>query len=152
VAERGWALVTGAARRIGRELALTAAQAGYDVVVHHRHADADAAETVGLIEALGRHAVAAAAELAAHPVSAAELGKAAARLESAFWQQLGSSHGRAEALGEFEIAAGDFRGLFARGDEYRRVTAVEVQQAAAAYLTTGARSVVIARPDRGAGP
>jgi zinc protease len=99
-----------------------------------------------------RIVIEAAAELAAHPVSAAELGKAAARLESAFWQQLGSSHGRAEALGEFEIAAGDFRGLFARGDEYRRVTAVEVQQAAAAYLTTGARSVVIARPDRGAGP
>ena len=38
MASRGWALVTGAAQRIGRALALTAAQAGYDVVVHHhRH-------------------------------------------------------------------------------------------------------------------
>ena len=37
MADRGWALVTGAARRIGRALALTAARAGYDVVVHHRH-------------------------------------------------------------------------------------------------------------------
>ncbi len=36
MAERGWALVTGAARRIGRALALTAARAGYDVLVHHR--------------------------------------------------------------------------------------------------------------------
>ncbi len=32
--------------------------------------------------------------------------KAAARLETAFWQQLASSHGRAETLGMFEIAAG----------------------------------------------
>jgi len=62
--ERGWALVTGAARRIGRTLALTAARAGYDVVVHQRHSDADAAETVRLIEALGRSALAIAADLA----------------------------------------------------------------------------------------
>ncbi len=96
--------------------------------------------------------VAAAAELAAHPVSAAELGKAAARLESAFWQQLGSSHGRAEALGEFEIGAGDFRRLFARGTEYAQVTAADVQRVAATYLSTGARSVVIARPGAGGGP
>ena len=61
---RGWALVTGAARRIGRELALTAARAGYDVVIHHRNSAGDAAETVREIEATGRHAVAAAADLA----------------------------------------------------------------------------------------
>jgi zinc protease len=96
--------------------------------------------------------VAAAADLAARPVSAAELGKAAARLESAFWQQLGSSHGRAEALGEFEIGAGDFRRLFARGAEYAQVTAADVQRVAATYLSTGARSVVIARPSGGGGP
>ena len=36
---RGWALVTGAARRIGRALALSAAGAGYDVIVHHRDSD-----------------------------------------------------------------------------------------------------------------
>ena len=60
---RGWALVTGAARRIGRTLALTAARAGYDVVVHHRHSDADADETVREIAALGRRALALAADL-----------------------------------------------------------------------------------------
>jgi NAD(P)-dependent dehydrogenase (short-subunit alcohol dehydrogenase family) len=64
MADRGWALVTGAARRIGRELALTAARAGHDVVVHHGHSAADAAETVAQVQALGRAAVAAAADLA----------------------------------------------------------------------------------------
>jgi NAD(P)-dependent dehydrogenase (short-subunit alcohol dehydrogenase family) len=61
---RGWALVTGAARRIGRELALTAARSGYDVVVHHRGSAEDAAETAALIEALGRRAESVGAELA----------------------------------------------------------------------------------------
>jgi NAD(P)-dependent dehydrogenase (short-subunit alcohol dehydrogenase family) len=59
---RGWALVTGAAQRIGRALALTAARAGYDVVVHHHRTDA--AETLREIEALGRRARAVCADLA----------------------------------------------------------------------------------------
>jgi NAD(P)-dependent dehydrogenase (short-subunit alcohol dehydrogenase family) len=61
--ERGWALVTGAARRIGRELALTAARAGYDVVIHHGHSADEAAQTARLVEALGRRAAVAAADL-----------------------------------------------------------------------------------------
>jgi NAD(P)-dependent dehydrogenase (short-subunit alcohol dehydrogenase family) len=64
MAERGWALVTGAGRRIGRTLALTAAGAGYDVVVHHRHSADDADETVRQIEALDRRALAVSADLA----------------------------------------------------------------------------------------
>ena len=62
--DRGWALVTGAARRIGRTLALIAARAGYDVVVHHRNSPQDAAETVRQVEALGRAATPAAFDLA----------------------------------------------------------------------------------------
>ncbi len=53
----GWALVTGAARRLGRVLALGAAEAGYDVIVHAR-AEEDAAETVSLVHGLGRGALA----------------------------------------------------------------------------------------------
>ena len=53
---RGWALVTGAARRIGRALALSAAGAGYDVVIHHRASAADAEETAQAVRALGRQA------------------------------------------------------------------------------------------------
>jgi zinc protease len=90
--------------------------------------------------------VEAAADLAARPVDAAEVGKAAARLETAFWRDLGSSHGRAEALGQFEIATGDFRRLFERGREYARVTPADVRRVAERYLAIGARSVVVARP------
>ncbi|HVV15876.1 MAG TPA: pitrilysin family protein [Polyangia bacterium] len=87
------------------------------------------------------------ADLAARPLPAAELGKAAARLETQFWQQLASSHGRAETVGAFEIAAGGFQRLLERGAEYARLTPADVQRAAATYLAGGARSVVVARPE-----
>ena len=77
---RGTALVTGAARRIGRALALTAAQAGYDVAVHHRDADADARSLVQEIEALGRKAVPVRADLADESQACDLAGRAALAL------------------------------------------------------------------------
>jgi NAD(P)-dependent dehydrogenase (short-subunit alcohol dehydrogenase family) len=62
--DRGGALITGAARRIGRRLALEAAKAGYGVVVHHHHSAADAKDVCAEIEAMGGHAHALAADLA----------------------------------------------------------------------------------------
>jgi zinc protease len=88
---------------------------------------------------------AAVGDLVGRPVVPAELAKAQARVETAFWRELGSSHGRAERLGAFEIAAGDFRRAFARGDELARVTVSDVQRVATKYLARGARSVVVAR-------
>jgi pteridine reductase len=58
------ALVTGAARRLGRAMALALAEAGADVVVHYRTSAADARHTVAAIEARGRRAVALRADLA----------------------------------------------------------------------------------------
>lgn len=52
------ALVTGAARRIGRAIALGMAEAGWDIAVHYRHSAAEALEVVEQIRALGRRAVA----------------------------------------------------------------------------------------------
>ena len=43
---RGTVLVTGAARRLGREIALTLARQGWDVAIHYRHSATDAAQTV----------------------------------------------------------------------------------------------------------
>ena len=48
------ALVTGGARRIGREIALEFARAGADVSITYRTSKAEAAQTVQGIEALGR--------------------------------------------------------------------------------------------------
>jgi NAD(P)-dependent dehydrogenase (short-subunit alcohol dehydrogenase family) len=57
VTDRGWALITGAGRRIGQILALAAAEAGYDLLVHARSAQ-NAAETVDRVRGAGRQAVA----------------------------------------------------------------------------------------------
>jgi NAD(P)-dependent dehydrogenase (short-subunit alcohol dehydrogenase family) len=56
-------LVTGAARRLGREIALGMARAGWDVAVHYGSSAEQAARTVADIEALGRRAVALPADL-----------------------------------------------------------------------------------------
>ena len=58
------ALVTGAARRLGRAISLGLARAGWDVAVHYRHSELDALATVEAIRALGRRAVALQCDLA----------------------------------------------------------------------------------------
>lgn len=57
------ALVTGAGRRIGREIALGMAKAGWDIAVHYRASEAEAMEVVHAIRELGRRAVALQADL-----------------------------------------------------------------------------------------
>ena len=57
-------LITGAARRIGRALALGFASRGWDVAVHYGKSKAEADEMVAEIVALGRRAVALQADLA----------------------------------------------------------------------------------------
>ncbi len=58
------ALVTGGARRIGREIALALARDGWDVAVHYATSRDDALNTVAEIEALGRRAIAVNRDLA----------------------------------------------------------------------------------------
>ena len=56
-------LVTGAAKRLGREIALEFARQGWDVAVHYGRSEADAQDTVGQIQSLGRMARAFPADL-----------------------------------------------------------------------------------------
>ena len=58
------ALVTGAAHRLGRALALALARAGANVLVHYRSSEAEARSAVREIEALGRRAATVRADLA----------------------------------------------------------------------------------------
>src|SRR5690606_17206369 len=76
----GAVMVTGAAQRLGREIALGLARAGHDVVVHfHRSAEA-AAATVADIEALGRRAAAVGGDLGDAGERARVFGEAVAAL------------------------------------------------------------------------
>lgn len=61
MAER--ALITGAARRLGRDMALTLARSGWDVAVHYAGSENAASELVDELRGLGRQAVALQADL-----------------------------------------------------------------------------------------
>jgi NAD(P)-dependent dehydrogenase (short-subunit alcohol dehydrogenase family) len=72
------ALVTGAGKRVGRAFALKLAGAGFPILVHARHADDEAAETVSLIEHAGGQAAVVAADLSDRTELAALIERAAA--------------------------------------------------------------------------
>jgi NAD(P)-dependent dehydrogenase (short-subunit alcohol dehydrogenase family) len=57
------ALVTGAAKRLGRSIALELARQGFDIAIHCGHSLHEAEETRGEILALGRRAVVLPADL-----------------------------------------------------------------------------------------
>ncbi len=61
---RGVALVTGAARRIGRAIALRLAAAGHDVAIHYGSSRKEAEDVATRIERLGRRAALVAGDLA----------------------------------------------------------------------------------------
>jgi NAD(P)-dependent dehydrogenase (short-subunit alcohol dehydrogenase family) len=63
MASRPVVLVTGAARRLGRAIALHLGAAGFDVAVHYRHSHEDAEATVAELRAVGAGAAAFAANL-----------------------------------------------------------------------------------------
>jgi NAD(P)-dependent dehydrogenase (short-subunit alcohol dehydrogenase family) len=74
------ALVTGAARRLGRAMALALAEDGHDVAVHYSTSAAEAEDTAAAIRALGRRAVTLQADLLDDDASRALLPAAAAAL------------------------------------------------------------------------
>lgn len=53
-----WVLVTGGGRRLGREICLTFARSGWNVICHYQSSFQDAMETCAEIEQLGRKAIA----------------------------------------------------------------------------------------------
>lgn len=96
--------------------------------------------------------VAEVARLLETPFAPAELDAARNRLETELWRDLGSSRGRAEMLGHFEVVAGDFRLLVGRAAAYAQVGADDVARVAQSYFGDRARSVVIARPSPSRSP
>ncbi len=74
------ALVTGAGARLGRAMAIRAAQAGHDVAVHYATSEAGAEETAQAVRAAGRQAVTLRADLLDAAAAAALLPRAAEAL------------------------------------------------------------------------
>jgi NAD(P)-dependent dehydrogenase (short-subunit alcohol dehydrogenase family) len=93
------ALVTGAAKRIGRAIALALAEEGANVAITYRDSAEQAAETVRAIEALGVRAVAVRADLREPDSLRGAVAKAAA--------DLGSIDILVNNAGRFETAALD---------------------------------------------
>lgn len=73
--------ITGAAKRIGRQLGLYLAAAGYDVVIHHGHSDTEAPLVLSQIEKLGRNAYIIKSDLSKPENLLADLGNLPSGLE-----------------------------------------------------------------------
>ncbi len=80
MASRGAALVTGGARRIGRVLAVTAAEAGFDVAIHVRSMDDEAEAAAGEVRGHGRRATILTCDLRKESESVALIGAAEAEV------------------------------------------------------------------------
>jgi len=87
------------------------------------------------------------ASLIENPPSAAEVEKAKALAETDFWSSLVDVDGKAEALGHYEAALGDFRKLDVIAKRLTSVTADDVARVVRAYLVPAKRTIVIAEPE-----
>ena len=88
--------------------------------------------------------------MATTPPSAAEVEKAKAIAETDFWTSLVDIDGKAEALGHYEIALGDFRKVNTIAERLAQVTADDVARVVRTYLVPERRTIVIAEPEAGA--
>jgi NAD(P)-dependent dehydrogenase (short-subunit alcohol dehydrogenase family) len=80
MAERGAALITGGAKRIGRALVTAAADAGFDVAIHVRSVDDEAETTAAEVRARGRKATILACDLRKESTTVALVGEAETEL------------------------------------------------------------------------
>ena len=100
----------------------------------------DATEVLGVIDAE-------LAEMAKNPPTKAEVEKAKAIAETDFWSSLVDVDGKAEALGHYETALGDFRKVSQIAERLAAVTAEDVARVVRSTLIPAHRTVVIAQPE-----
>lgn len=89
------------------------------------------------------------AAMAEQPPLAAEVEKAKAIAETDFWTSLADVDGKAEAIGHYETALGDFRKVNALADRLAAVSAEDVARCVRGYLRSERRTIVIAEPELG---
>jgi zinc protease len=81
------------------------------------------------------------------PPQRAEVEKAKAIVETDFWTSLVDLDGKAEAIGHYETALGDFRKVNAIAARLAAVTAEDVARCLRGYLRAERRTIVIAEPE-----
>ena len=131
------ALVTGAARRIGRAIALGLAAAGWDIVVHYGASEIDAQATVAGIEALGRRAIAMQCDLADSAAAAGLMGRA-----NDVFGPVSCLVNNASVFA-FDDAAGFTAALLAHHMQTNLAAPILLAQALHAATPAGCRAVVI---------
>ena len=87
------------------------------------------------------------AAMAEQPPRHAEVEKAKAIAETDFWTSLVDVDGKAEALGHYETALGDFRKVNAIAERLAAVTHDDVARCVRGYLRSERRTVVISEPE-----
>ena len=87
------------------------------------------------------------AAMAEQPPRHAEVEKAKAIAETDFWTSLVDVDGKAEAIGHYETALGDFRKVNTIAERLAAVTAADVARCVRSYLRPERRTVVIAEPE-----
>jgi zinc protease len=97
-------------------------------------------ETLGVIDAE-------LAAIIARPPARAEVEKAKALAETDFWTGLVDIDGKAESLGHYETALGDFRRLSTAAERLAQVTDDDVARVLRTYLQPERRTIVIAEPE-----
>jgi zinc protease len=80
-------------------------------------------------------------------VSDQELEKAKNILLAAFYRQMKTIDGRANALGTYEVFFGDYTKLFGAASEYAKVTKADVQRVAQKYFGEKNRTVATLVPE-----
>lgn len=133
-AHRGWALVTGGGKRLGRAAALALADAGYDIVVHYNGSQADADATCADIMARGRDAASVRADLS-DDAQAAGLVAAAGKPLTALVNSA--------AIFEHDDLAGFSPAALSRHMAINAQAPLRLMQAFAAALPGASRGVVV---------
>ena len=77
-----------------------------------------------------------------------EIEKAKNILLAAFYRQMKTINGKANALGTYEVFFGDYRKLFTAAQEYAKVTREDVRRVARQYLTELNRTVATLVPEK----
>jgi len=85
--------------------------------------------------------------MAEKPPLPAEVEKAKAIAETDFWTSLVDVDGKAEALGHYEAALGDFRKVNSLAERLAQVTTDDVARVVRTYLQANRRTIVIAEPE-----